>query len=209
MWSLAKRSTGPLVAGSKTGSRTRGGSSPHFPTIRTSPGCSLYEHTADRGCEPSTQTKPASQGTRSATRRPPQVVPDRLACWSTARGRGRRRSQEAAKPGAASVCGSHSRSGRAAHTRELPAGLGGPTQPPRDEHVPCDFSGSIFCPRKLHTRVRGAGVLVRGRAGTSAGYCSPGLPGGRRPPSRLPGGICRWTKPFSSAKARVCLRRCR
>lgn len=55
----------------------------------------------------------------------------------------------------------------------------------------------------------GEGVLVRGRAGTSAGYCSPGLPGGRRPPSRLPGGICRWTKPFSSAKARVCLRRCR
>ena len=52
------------------------------------------------------------------------------------------------------------------------------------------------------------GALARGVEGTSAGYCSPGLPGGRRPPFRLPGITCRWTKPFSSAKKRVCLWRC-
>lgn len=32
--------------------------------------------------------------------------------------------------------------------------------------------------------------------------------GGRRPPSRLPASICHWTKPFSSEKKGVCLRRC-
>lgn len=52
------------------------------------------------------------------------------------------------------------------------------------------------------------GALVRYRADTSAGYCSAGLLGRRRSPFRLPGCICRWTKPFSSAKKRVCLRRC-
>ena len=115
VWSPAKGSIGPLGAGFKSRSCTRGGRSPRLLLSilsQIAPALIAPSKNAQH-TRPPRQTKPATQGARSAPRRPPQVFPhpDRLDGWSAARGRGRRGSQKAPKPGAASVCGSHSLGG--------------------------------------------------------------------------------------------------
>lgn len=78
MWSLAKGCAAPLAAGSETWGHILGGSPPPprlsiLTTIRTSPGCSFYQHSSPSMWSPP-QTKPAAQG-RPHTPRPPPGRP--------------------------------------------------------------------------------------------------------------------------------------
>lgn len=155
---------------------------------------------------PPPQTKPAVQGARSTPRRPPgrRPTPHR-GCWSAAWSRRRGRSLKAPQPRAAAVCPPQSGGTRDSHQR-MNGGARCINTNPNMSTCPEISSGAFSAPETAHEFW---GALAPRRAETSADYCSPGLPGRRGPPFLLPGSICHWTKPFSPARKRVCLWRCR